>query len=70
MYESSRNYQIDYFCGWRYLLSRRFRNRVREQWGGSILKKSVCIFGGVIGMILTTSLTLFFIFSFWELATG
>ena len=49
-----RSYQIDYFYGWRYLLSAKFRNRVKQKWGNSHLLQSLSLIGGFTSILLTS----------------
>lgn len=53
-----RSYQIDYFCGWRYLLSEKFRNQVRAKWMQNPLQKSLFMIGGFTSIVLTSAATI------------
>jgi uncharacterized membrane protein YoaK (UPF0700 family) len=50
-----RYYQIDYFSGWRYLFSEKFRKQSKRKWGRNRLLKSLFIIGSLIGMLLTSA---------------
>lgn len=58
MFPHGRSYQIDYFFGWRYLFSSKFRRRVQLTWNTNPFSRIVCIFGGIFGMVFTGALTL------------
>ena len=65
-----RSYEFDYFCGWRYLLSPQFRTRVHSKWGGNLWLRLLCITGGLIGMVISSALTVFLLVAAWYLLTA
>lgn len=62
-----RSYQIDYFCGWRYLLSEKFRNHVRSKWMRNPLQKALCMIGGFTSIALTTAAAILLTMAVWNL---
>jgi hypothetical protein len=58
MFHTYRNMQPDYLCGWRYVFSRSYREKVHEKWGENTITRVMCIIGGIAGMILTSSLAI------------
>lgn len=67
MYLYRRSYQIDYFCGWRYIFSPAFRVRVHEKWNGNRFARLACVLGGFLGVVLTSALAMFFLAAAWRL---
>lgn len=51
-----RHYQINYFCGWQYIFSPIFRNEVHQKWAGNTWDRSLCVIGGISGMVITTGI--------------
>jgi hypothetical protein len=70
MFPHGRSYQIDYFCGWRYIFSPSFRKRVHKKWNGNTFTRLACIFGGFFGVIFTTGLILLALMAGWDLLTS
>jgi len=56
MIRPHRHYQINYFCGWQYILSPKFRDEVHQKWAGNAWDRSLCVLGGVSGVVLTTGI--------------
>ncbi len=63
-----RSYQIDYFYGWRYLLSAKFRNRVNQKWEDNRLLQSLSFIGGFTSILLTSTATILLIIAIWHMA--
>jgi hypothetical protein len=63
-----RSYQIDYFYGWRYLLSAKFRNQVRQKWGNSRFLKSMSLIGSFTSILLTSAATILLIIAIWQMS--
>jgi hypothetical protein len=70
MFPHGRSYQIDYFCGWRYLLSPAFRKRVHRKWNTNSFTRLACIIGGCFGMIFTSALILLALMAGWDLLSN
>lgn len=70
MFPRGRNYQIDYFCGWRYIFSPSFRRKVHQKWNANPFTRMACIFGGFFGMVFTSALILFAMLASWHLLTN
>jgi hypothetical protein len=70
MFPRGRGYQIDFFCGWRYLFSPTFRKRVHQKWDSNLFTRLACIFGGFFGMIFTSALILLALMAGWNLITN
>jgi hypothetical protein len=49
-----RSYQIDYFCGWRYLLSPEFREQARKKWGRNLFLRCLFTLGSIASILLTS----------------
>ena len=62
-----RSYQIDYFCGWRYILSPKFRNQVKLKWGSNLIQRSLCIFGALTSIVLTSTGAILLAMTIWYL---
>lgn len=62
-----RSYQIDYFCGWRYIFSPAFRKKVHQKWGSNPFTRIICIFGGFFGIVFTSTLILLALMAGWHL---
>jgi len=69
MFPRGRSYQIDYFCGWRYLLSPSFRKLVHRKWNTGLFTRMACIFGGFFGIVFTSTLILLALLAGWDLLT-
>ena len=73
MLQTYRNYrtnQPDYFCGWHYLLSPKFRTKVHQKWGGNPFSESLCIIGGLTGMVLTSGIFILVTMTAWQVLTS
>ena len=53
-----RGYQLDYFCGWRYLSSANYRVYVKQRWGKNLLLQVFFLIECFIGIFFTTAATL------------
>lgn len=62
-----RSYQIDYFCGWRYLLSAEFRNKIRLKWGSSLYLRSLCLMGCFASLVITSTAAVLLTMAVWNL---
>jgi hypothetical protein len=69
MTQYERSYQIDYFCGWRYLFSAKFRDRVKQKWGNNLMLRSLFLIGSFTGMLLTSAAAILLIMAIWHLAS-
>ena len=67
MLHQTRNYQINYFCGWQYIFSKTFRSQVHQKWGGNLWLQSLCIIGAIGGMVISLAVFVFLISASWEL---
>jgi hypothetical protein len=67
MTQYQRSYQIDYFCGWRYLLSPKFRNQARAKWGRNLLLRSLFLLGGFSSILITSTATVLLAMAVWNL---
>ena len=63
----TRSYQIDYFCGWRYLFSAKFRQHVKQKWGSNVLLRSLFFIGGFTGILLSVTASVLLILTIWQL---
>ncbi len=63
----TRNYQIDYFFGWRYLFSAKFRQQVKQKWGSNFMLRSLFFIGGFTGILLTLTAVVLLILAIWQL---
>ncbi len=63
----TRSYQFDYFCGWRYLFSAKFRQQVKQKWGSNIALRSLFLIGGFASILLTLSAAVLIILAIWQL---
>jgi cytosine/uracil/thiamine/allantoin permease len=64
------HYQIDYFSGWRYLFSSRYRDQVKQKWGKNLILKSMFLIGSVIGILLTSAAAVLLVQLVWFLITS
>lgn len=62
-----RSYQIDYFCGWRYVLSPSFRDQVRLKWGSNLIQRSLWMVGAVTSIMLTSAGAILLAMMIWYL---
>ena len=62
-----RSYQIDYFCGWRYLLSPSFRAQVRAKWGDNKFHRGLCLIGGFSSILITSTGAVLLAMAVWNL---
>ena len=62
-----RSYQIDYFYGWRYLLSPNFRSRVKQKWGNNRLLQSLSLIGSFTSILLTSAASVLLIMAIWQM---
>ena len=69
MTQYERSYQIDYFCGWRYLFSAKFRDQVKQKWGNNLMLRSLFLIGSFTGILLTSAAAILLIMSIWHLAS-
>ena len=63
----TRSYQIDYFFGWRYLCSAKFRRQVKQKWGSNVLLRSLFFIGGFTGILLSVTASVLLILTIWQL---
>lgn len=66
----SRSYQIDYFCGWRYLFSANYRNHAKQKWGNNLLLKSLFLVANIFSILLTSAATVLLIQLVWFVITN
>ena len=69
MTQYERSYQIDYFCGWRYLFSAKFRDQIKKKWGNNFTLRSLFLIGSFTGILLTSAATILLIMAIWQLAS-
>ena len=69
MTQYERSYQIDYFCGWRYLFSAKFRDQVKQKWGNNLMLRSLFLIGSFTGILLTSAAAILLIMAIWHLAS-
>ena len=62
-----RSFQINYLCGWQYCFSPKFRSEVHEKWGDNTWLRSLCILGGLGGMVISLAVFTFVVMAFWEM---
>ena len=70
MIEYTDGYRFDYLCGWRYLVSPAFRNRMRARWGQSQWTRALCYTGVIASLLLTTTAIVFALAAGWHLMNG
>jgi hypothetical protein len=70
MFPRGRSYQIDYFCGWRYIFSPSFRRQVHKKWSANPFTRLMCVVGGCFGIIFTSTLILLALMAGWDLFTN
>jgi len=64
-----RSYQIDYFYGWRYLLSPKFRSRVKQKWENNWLLQTLSLIGGFTSILLTSAASVLLIVGIWHMVS-
>jgi len=63
----TRSYQIDYFFGWRYLFSAKFRQQVKQKWGSNLMLRSLFFIGGFTGILLSLTAVVILFLAIWQL---
>lgn len=63
-------YQIDFFCGWRYLFSANYREHVKQNWGSNRILQGLYLIGCLIGIIITSYVAVLLIQLIWFLMTS
>ena len=63
----NKGHQFDYACGWRYLLSPVYRRQVKAKRGGNLWSSTLCLPGGVIGIVMTSAVAMIPVMAVWEL---
>jgi hypothetical protein len=61
------SYRFDYFCGWRYLASPAFRNRMRARWGRSPWMRVLGYAAVIASLLITTTAGVFALMAAWHL---
>jgi hypothetical protein len=70
MINYSDTYRFDYFCGWRYLTSPAFRNRMRTRWGRSLWLRVLGYVGVFTSLLITTTAAVLALMTAWHLLVG
>jgi len=70
MIDYTNNYRFDYFYGWRYLVSRTFRDKLRTRWGQSPWRRALSYTGVIISLLLTSAFAALALMSGWHLLNG
>jgi hypothetical protein len=64
------NYQIDFFCGWRYLFSAIYKDQVKQKWGKNRVLYGLFLFGSFLSILLTSTIAVLLIQYVWFLITS
>jgi hypothetical protein len=64
------SYQIDFFCGWRYLFSVKYREYVKQRWGGNLFLQCLFLTGSLLSILFTSAIVVFLIRQVWVMVTS
>jgi hypothetical protein len=64
------SYQIDFFCGWRYLFSKDYRAQVRQKWLKNPILQILYLIGSLLSILFTSAIAVFLIRHAWFLITS